>query len=197
MSNLLVKPEEKSNRPNQFPVTKTIALIALIFSIISIILAYVIAGPTGPQGVQGIQGTPGVNGSIGETGPQGPVGSQGPAGPQGLQGEPEMNHPPTVNVTLSGYYIMLTNDTSTFIFNITTLARDKDNDTVQTTVFYRTNPLMAWQERATYFVVNQTNKTSIDYTIINPNNQMMYWAVQVWDGRDIVMKYYDQLILYP
>lgn len=180
-----------------------LGIIALILSVLAIAMAFAVQGPQGPQGVQGIQGiqgTPGVNGT---TGPQGLVGGTGPMGAQGIQGipgAPENNSPPNIsNAQLTGHYTTLNNTTglTSYIFNITLTTKDKDNDTIMT-VFYYKHALLDRYEPANYFFLNNyTLRASTNLTTIHPGNKMIYWAVQAWDGRDITMRYFQYMILYP
>jgi len=156
-----------------------------------------------PQGLQGIQGIPGVNGTNGANGASGPQGSTGAQGPQGLRGfngtngVSYVNHPPTINVTvLTGSWVGTSNGTL-FTFNITAITQDSDADTVQTIIYYRENTTDMWKPVSVFFNLNASVKANVQRVVTIPITQMIYWAIQGWDGRDITMKYYTYSVVYP
>lgn len=175
-------------------------IVAIIVGVCAI--GYASMNP-GPQGPRGIQGLPGVNGTIGPAGPQGLQGPVGPAGPQGIQGEvgpegPAMtNEAPTISsVSMSGNYIPL-NSTFKFVFNISAVINDEDNDTVQTTVYYHKEGETGWTPAYSFFKTGSTIKASASYELFVPSNQKIYWAIMAWDGIAITMSYHDHLVLFP
>lgn len=171
-----------------------ITIVGLILGITALIVAFAVPGPTGPQGLQGIQGIQGLNGTAGPTGPTGPIGATGQQGPMG---EPELNHPPSINITsITGKYINHSG-TYTFYFNITTKTNDLDNDTVQTMVYYRQSPAAVWRQANIFFNRSTTQATSVQIIMSTPTTQPVFWAIQAWDGRDFTMLYDDYLVVYP
>lgn len=177
-------------------------VIAILLSVTALGITVYRTPPQGPQGIPGVNGTIGPTGATGTTGA---TGAQGAVGPQGLrgvngtigpQGIPELNHPPTINVTDLGGSYLVDNGTR-FMFNITVVTHDLDNDTVQTIVYYRRNTTDLWKPAFVFFNLNASVSTSFQYTLAVPSNQILYWAVQGWDGRDITMKYNSYAIVYP
>jgi hypothetical protein len=152
------------------------------------------------EGIQGERGLKGENGTAGATGVQGPAGPTGPTGPQGLRGfngTSEVNRKPTINITTTGSYHVLSNVSCRYTFNVTVKTLDLDNDTVHTLVYYKRNTTDAWSQKNVFFETNKTFTMSVAYNLTTPANQRMYWGVQAWDGRDIVVSLKDYLIIYP
>jgi hypothetical protein len=178
-----------------------LTLVALVLSVGAI--GYTIANPAhdGLQGIQGMQGINGTNGMQGEQGLQGIQGIQGLQGTQGIPGVPEHNYKPVLsNVTTTGYYRVVTvlgNTTYDFVFNISGKAYDDDNDTVQTIIYSHNSTSTLWTPAYVFFKINKTISTSVTYTLVTPSNQRIYWAVMLWDGRDINVYYFDKQTLYP
>jgi len=178
-------------------------LIAIILAAAALGLTLMRSPPQGEQGIQGETGMTGLQGPIGPQGIQGVVGPTGPAGPQGIRGSngsAYVNHPPTLNLTLSGCYrdiVVGENETFRYFFNITVVTHDADNDIVQTQVFYHRNTTGPWKQASVFFQTNTTLTTSVTFDLVQPGNQRVYWAVQAWDGKSIAMAYEYSLVVFP
>lgn len=181
-------------------------IIAIVLAAAALGLTLMRAPPQGEQGIQGetgltgLQGPTGPQGIQGVTGPMGPQGAQGPRGVNGSNGAAYVNHAPTVNATATGAYHIIDeggNETFRYVFNITTITHDLDNETVQTQVFYHRNTTGPWKQASVFFQTNTTQTTSVTFDLVQPGNQRVYWAVQAWDGKSITMLYQFTLVVFP
>jgi len=182
-------------------IAEILTVVALVIAGIALAVTVLKTAEQGEQGPQGFTGETGPAGPTGADGPMGATGAQGPPGINGTKGAnglPEVNHPPTMNVTvLTGSYALVGNTTYRYTFNTTVKTRDIDNDTVQTMVFYRRNLSDLWHPVYTFFQTNATTKVFVTYNMTTPSNQVLYWAYQAWDGRDITMEYHSFLVAFP
>jgi len=196
----------RKNNIGAFYIGDIAVLIAIVLSVSAIGLTLMRAPQQGEEGPQGMTGLTGPQGPIGPQGIQGVVGPTGPAGPQGaagirgVNGSAYVNHPPTLNLTLSGCYrdiVVGENETFRYFFNITVVTHDADNDIVQTQVFYHRNTTGPWKQASVFFQTNTTLTTSVSFDLVQPGNQRVYWAVQAWDGKSIAMAYEYSLVVFP
>jgi len=193
----------RSNIRGAICIGDALMVVALLISVTALGVTLFKIPPEGPQGPQGIPGVNGTIGPTGSTGSTGATGAQGAVGPRGFngtigpQGTPELNHPPMVNVTaLTGSWVGTSNGTL-FTFNITAITQDSDADTVQTIIYYRANTTDLWKPVSVFFNLNASVKANVQRVVTIPVTQMIYWAIQGWDGRDITMKYYTYSVVYP
>lgn len=155
---------------------------------------------SGPEGARGPQGFPGVNGTVGPqgvAGPMGPTGLQGPQGIQGLMGAAEVNHVPVINASASGSYTNYMNVSYNYTFTLSVKTSDVDNETVQTLVYWRNSTALAWQPAMVFWSNNTVTPVTVKYNNPVGSNQVVYWMIQAWDGRDIVLKSLSCMVGYP
>lgn len=199
----------KMNDAGAIYIGELLAIAAILIA--SIALGYTImkSPEKGAQGIAGVQGEQGDTGPIGPQGPAGDTGMTGPrglngtrgvngtAGPRGANGTSYVNHAPTFNITLlSGDWTYVGNDTN-FEFDITVVAHDLDNDTVQTTVYYRRNTTDVWTPTNIFWDKNVSVTTGVAWSVSVPSSQRIYWSVQSWDGCELTMKTYTYQVAFP
>lgn len=188
--------DETPRKRRRASIGVSVAAVALILSCLALTISFMVPGPVGPIGLQGIPGV----GTAGPTGATGSTGSTGPVGPMGLMGATEVNHLPVINVSgVTGNYQVI-NTSYYFSFDLLVKTSDVDvNDTVQTMVYYRknNNASTVWNPVSIFWNKNVTIPVKVGWSIISGSSQVIYWAVQSWDGRDVVVKFFSCIVGFP
>ena len=148
-------------------------------------------GERGPQGLQGIQGPKGNTGATGPQGPKGDTGDKGATGSTGPSGRnAPINKPPQIEIMNLSGYTLSTKCHTEYTYNITVQIHDSDDTTIHTTISYREDNTSLWTQKQEY-IGHGVCSTTYSFSDYSPENHIVYWLVESWDGTDITSEEYN------